>query len=131
MEIFLKTVACALVILLLCLVLGKGSKDFYMILTTIGCCMIGIVAISYIQPVVTFIKELQLRANINTELFSTVLKSVGIALLCEICNLVCADCGNASVGRMIHLLGSGVILWLSIPLYNSLFTLIDKILVTV
>lgn len=131
MDTFLKTVACIFVLLLLCLVVGKGGKDFSMLITTAGCCLIGVIIIGYLDPVISFIKELQITANINTEIFETVLKSVGIALLAEFCTLLCSDCGNASIGRMVQLLGSSVILWLSIPLFRTFLSLVEKLMVTV
>ena len=130
MDTYFKTVACIFVFLLLYLVVGKWSKDFSMLIATSVCCLVAIIIFGYIDPVISFIKDLQITANINADIFETVLKSVGIALLSEICNLLCSDCGNSSMGRMVQLLGSSVILWLSIPLFKSFLSLIEKIMVT-
>ena len=130
MDTFLKTVGCIILLLLFCLILEKGGKDFSMVIATAGCCLIGIIAIGYTEPLISFVNELQANAKINTEIFETVMKSVGIALLAEFSNLICIDCGNSAIGKMVQILGAAVILWLSIPLFNSFLSLIENIMVT-
>lgn len=129
METFVKAAACVILILLLCIVLSKQGKDFSMLLTVAGCCMIAMIAVSYLQPVISLIHRLQTLGNLNSEMMTIVIKSVGIALLGEITSLICADCGNAALGKTLQMLGSAMILWLSIPLFTSLLELVEKILV--
>ena len=57
-------------------------------------------------------------------------KWVAVELLAEFSNLICIDCGNSAIGKMVQMLGSAVILWLSIPLLNSFLSLIENIMVT-
>ena len=56
------------------------------------------------------------------------LKAVGIGLVSEIAALVCADAGNSSLGKTVQLLGSAVILWLSLPLFTMLIELLQRIM---
>jgi hypothetical protein len=42
--------------------------------------------------------------------------------------MVCADAGNASLGKVLQILASAVILWLSLPVFTALIELIQKIL---
>ena len=55
-------------------------------------------------------------------------KCVGIGLLAEISVLVCNDMGNASMGKTLQILATVVILWLSLPMLNSLLELMGRIL---
>lgn len=130
MDTFFKTVGCIILLLLFSLVLEKSGKDFSMVIATAGCCLIGIIVIGYTEPLISFINELQTNAKINSEIFETVMKSVGIALLAEFSNLICIDCGNSAIGKMVQMLGSAVILWLAIPLFSSFLSLIENIMVT-
>ena len=129
MDTFLKAAACSIIVLLLCIILGKQGKDFSMILTVGGCCMIAILAVSYLQPVVSLVERLRSIGNLNPELITIVIKAVGIAIIGEITCLICADCGNAALGKALQLLSTVVILWQSIPLFNGLIELVEKILV--
>lgn len=131
MDTFVKTAACTIIILVLCIILGKQGKDFSLILTIAGCSMIAIAAISYLDPVIDFVEKLQIMGSLDTEMFTAILKSVGIALLGEVSCLICTDSGNAALGKTLQLLSSAVILWLSVPLFNGLIELVEKILVAV
>ena len=56
------------------------------------------------------------------------LKAVGIGLVSEIAGLVCTDAGNGSLGKTLQLLGSAVILYLSLPIFTAMLELIREIL---
>ena len=63
----------------------------------------------------------------DSQLLQVILKSVGIALVSEIAMMVCADSGNAALGKALQLMSTGVILWLSLPLMKSLLQLVQRI----
>ena len=56
------------------------------------------------------------------------LKAVGIGLVSEIAGLVCNDAGNGSLGKTLQMLGSAVILYLSLPIFTAMLELIREIL---
>lgn len=127
MDIFLKAVAAVLITTILCLVMAKQGKDFSLLLTIAVCCMVITAAVAYLKPVFSFFERLTQLGEINTQMLSVLLKSVGIALLSEVTELVCKDSGNATLGKALHILACAVILWLSIPLLNELLDLMETI----
>ena len=128
MSIFFKTVAAALITAVFYLVLSKKDKDISMLLTAAVCCMILAAALTYLEPVIALIHRLQDIANMNNEMLGILLKAVGIGLLSEIIGLVCADIGNAALGKSVQMLTTAVILWLSIPLFSNLLDMVGEIL---
>lgn len=128
MEIFLKASALILIVSVLYQVVSGRCKETGTLLLVLGCCIVLMTAISYIEPVFDFIRKLQELGNLNTEMLEILLKSVGIGLLAEITVLICNDMGNAAMGKTLQILATGVILWLSLPMLNSLLELIGKIL---
>ena len=104
------------------------NKEIGTLLLVLGCCIILMTAISYIEPVFAFVEKLQTIGNLNNEMLVILLKSVGIGLLAEIAVLVCIDMGNASVAKTLQILATAVILWISLPMLNCLLDLIGKIL---
>ena len=56
------------------------------------------------------------------------LKAVGEGLVSEVGALLCTDSGNGSLGKLLQLLGSAVVLWLSLPLFTMLLELIQELL---
>lgn len=130
MNIFLKTVACVFITLILCLMLSKQGKDFSLILSIAACTIIILGAAAYLTPIIEFIEKLQAVGQINSDLFGILLKAVGIGLLAEITVLTCSDSGNAALGKALQILSSAVILWMSLPLLNELIGLVEDILVS-
>jgi stage III sporulation protein AD len=90
--------------------------------------MVGVLALTYLQPVVDFIRQLQATAQLDDGMLEILLKAVGIGLIGEIASLICADTGNAALGKSLQLLSAAVILWLSLPLLTQLLELLQQIL---
>lgn len=129
MIIFLKATAGVLISIVICLAISKQGGDFSLLLTIAVCCMVITVAFSYIEPVINFIKKLESIGRLNSDMLEILLKAVGTGMLAEIAGLICADAGNVSMGKALKLLASAVILCMSMPLFNSLLTLVEEILV--
>lgn len=129
MSIFLKATAGVLMTVVLCLTLSKQTKDLSALLTMAVCCMVVTAAITYLEPVVGFFEKLQSIGNLDSDMLRILFKAVGMGLLAEITALICSDAGNAALGKALKLLASAVILWISIPLFNSLIELVEDILV--
>ena len=128
MEIFIKASSLALIVSVLYQMVSPRSKEIGSLLAVLGCCAVLITAISFIQPIFAFVEKLQALGNLNTQMLQILLKSVGIGLVGEIVVLVCNDMGNASMGKTLQILATAVILWLSLPMFNSLLDLLGKIL---
>ncbi len=131
MSIFLKATAGVLTALILWIVVCKHTKDFSVLLTLAVCAMVVTVSLGILQPVVRFLQKLQTMVDLDNDLLSIVLKVVGIGLVTELSTLICKDSGNESMGKALQLLSTATVLWLSIPVFEKLLSLLDKILGTV
>lgn len=128
MDLFLKAVAAALITAVIGLVLARQGKDMFLLLTLAACAMIGAVAFTYLKSVISFLQRLTEMTKLNTDLLAVILKTVGIGLVGELAGLICSDAGNAALAKSIQILTTAVILWLSIPLFESLLDLVQAIL---
>jgi stage III sporulation protein AD len=128
MDLFLKAVAAALITAVIGLVLARQGKDMFLLLTLAACAMIGAVAFTYLKSVISFLQRLTEMTKLNTDLLAVILKTVGIGLIGELAGLICSDAGNAALAKSIQILTTAVILWLSIPLFESLLDLVQAIL---
>lgn len=128
MEPFLQTSALVLIAVVLSLALGKTGKETGMMLTMAVCAMVIMLGLSYLRPVLDFLRKLETLGNLNGDLIGILFKVVGISVISEIVDMVCTDSGNASLGKTLHTVAVAVILWLSIPLYDALLDLVQRIL---
>ena len=92
--------------------------------------MVCLLALGYLEPILEFLQELEVLGSLQQDMLGILLKAVGISLVGEIAGTICADSGNASLGKAIQLLASAVILYLSLPILNTMLELIRKILGT-
>ena len=128
MSVFLKAAAGVIVAVVLCIVLSKSGKDFSLLLSLLVCCAVIGVGLSYLESVFAFFDKLQTVGNLDGDKMAIVLKATGIGLLAEITNLICVDAGYATLGNSLKVLATAVVLWLALPLLESLLDLLDIIL---
>lgn len=128
MDGFWKAAAIALLTVILGLAVGKQERDISLLLTMTACCIAATIAVSYLKPVLELLWELENMAQLQSGILGILLKAVGIAFVAELAGMICQDAGNASLGKTLQILGSAVILYLSIPVFNTLLTLIREIL---
>lgn len=128
MDIILKTIGITMITVILCLFFGKQNKDISILLAMAACCIVFCAAGYYLESVLSFVNQLKVIGNLNGSFLEILLKAVGIGLICEVSALICADAGNSALGKTIHIVAAGAILWISLPLLSSLLELMDKIL---
>ncbi len=128
MDMYVKALAGVLLSLVLILLLGNRSKEMSSVVAMLVCCMTALMAMEYIRPVISFIRQLEEIGGLDQSLVKLVLKAAGIGILSEIASLVCTDSGSSSLGKAVKLLGSAAILWLSLPLFTMMIQLLQEIL---
>ena len=128
MNVFWKTAAGILTAVILWINLNKSNKDASVLMSLAVSAMAIIAASAFLQPIVTFIKKLQGIGKLDGDLVSVVLKVVGVGIVTEIAVLICKDAGNESMGKTLQFVSALAILWISIPVFEKLLALLDKIL---
>ena len=126
-ALYWKAAGAALIAVLLGLMLGR--QDMLALLTLAGCTLVGLAVLSFLEPVVEFLRRLGQLGDLVGEFVKILLKAVGVGMVTELTAMLCRDGGNASLGQALQMLGSAVILWMSIPLFEALMDLIQRILV--
>lgn len=128
MDAFWQGAAGALIACVLAVILDKQGKDSALLLTLGVCCMVGGLAVSYLSPVISFLRQLADMSQLENDMLETLLKAVGIGLVGELAALICADSGNAALGKATQILSAATLLWLSLPLLTALLELLEDIL---
>lgn len=126
MGLYWKAAAAALLAVVMTLMLRR--QEWGILLGMAACVLVVLAAAEYLQPVTELLASLKTMGELDGELMTVLLKTAGIGLTTEIASLICTDSGNASLGKGLQLLGTVVILWLSIPLFHGLLELIQEIL---
>lgn len=128
MERFLQAAAGVMAATVLWIILSKQGKEYALLLSLGACAFVLLAVFQFFQPVVELLRQLQNLGDLQPQWLSVMLKALGIGLVVEMSSLICADAGNAALGKTMQILGAVAVLWLSIPLINSLIELLQEIL---
>lgn len=128
MELFWKAASAALIAAVLGLAVGKREKDLAVLLSMAACCVLGTILFHYLEPVLDLARELESAASMDNGILDILLKIAGIALVTQLAERICIDAGNSSLGAMLQMVGTGVILYLSIPIFQIFLRMIRQIL---
>ena len=128
MELFWKIIAGVMISIVLGSFLGRADAGFTVLLAMAVCSMGAAAAMSFLEPVLDLLRELEQTAQLTDGFLHTLFRCAGVAIVSELAHLICLDAGNGSLGKMVQLLGSSVILYLSIPVLTALLSLIREIL---
>ena len=128
MSIFLKAVAGVLTAVILWISLNKNAKDYSVLLTLAVCAMVVLSSVVFLQPIVDFLRKIQSVGSLDSDLTAIILKAVGIGILTEVSVLICKDAGNESMGKALQILATTAVLWISIPVFEQLLSLLNEIL---
>ena len=128
MERFFQVSAGIMAAVILWIVLSRQGKEYALLLSIGASCIVLVVMLRFLEPVLELVEKIQSLGNLQPEWLSILLKAVGIGMVSEIGALICTDAGNATLGKTMQILGAAAVLWLSVPLVNSLFGLLEQIL---
>lgn len=128
MDDFWKTTAFVLLTVILSLSLDKTERDISAVMGIVALCIAACAAVTILNPVLNYLVELQRLFHLPDGLISILLKAVGIALVAELSASICADAGNASLGKMLQILGGAAELTLSVPMFRTLMTIIKEMI---
>lgn len=125
---FYKVALCVLVTVILCLILSKQGKEYGLLLSLFVSCAVLVVFAAYLQPIIAFLTRVRILGQLNTEAMQILLKSLGICLITELVSLICQDAGNQTMSKSLKMLGTSVVIWIALPLFEQLLDLVEKIL---
>ncbi len=128
MERFWQAAAGVMVAVVIEIFLNRQGRDMGLVLSIGVCCMVLAVMAAYLEPVLELLEQLQEMGDLDSGMLEILLKATGIGLVAELASLICADAGNAALGRAIQILAAAAVLWLAIPLVTSLMALLQQIL---
>ena len=128
MDLFWKTVGAVLISAILTLVLERQNRDYAILLTVAASAMVSIAAAKLLEPVLSFLGQLEALGSLSSDLLLSLIKIFGIGMARALEASVCNDAGNTSLGKGLRFLSNSTILYLSIPVFSSLTDLFLQIL---
>ena len=127
MEIF-KIIGIGLLTCFLAIIVKQSKPEFYIFVLISGSIILCLMVLDKFSSILIYFSKIFEKTKIDSSVFLTILKVVGIAFLSEFSASICADTGNSSIGDKIIFAGKIIILFLSIPIITNLIDMIIEIL---
>lgn len=131
MTKYLQAAALVLVAVVLILAIKRQGNDFSILISITVCAILGAVAIRFLKPVIELCMRLQEIGGLNRNMLQILVKVIGIAFTSEIAGAICSDSGNSALAKVLQILATVVILYLSVPMLTALLDVVEEILLNV
>lgn len=124
----LKIIGIAFVGVVLYQILRNTKSDFAIFVSISVGVVILVLLSDKISQVVNVFNDLSVKAGLSSEIFSSVIKIIGIGYLTEYSVNLCDDAGCGGIGKKIELCGKITILIMALPIINGIITIIGELL---
>ena len=127
MEIF-KIIGLGILICVVIIIVKQIKPEFAVLVLIAGSIIMLCYLFNYFTNILGVFDKIISKTGINAELFSIILKIVGIGYLIEFAANICSDSGNPAIADKIVLGGKLIILTVSIPIITNLLDIIVELL---
>lgn len=127
MEIF-KIIALGILICVVVIIVKQIKPEFAVLVLIAGSIIMLCYLFNYFTNILGVFDKIISKTGINAELFSIILKIVGIGYLIEFAANICSDSGNPAIADKIVLGGKLIILTVSMPIITNLLDIIVELL---
>jgi stage III sporulation protein AD len=119
-----KVIGIALVTTFAVMVLRPTKPELAAVVSMAGGAIILLMFVDALGSVVGALNTIVQKTGIRSDIFSAVLKIIGIGYLTEFAAGICKDANNESMGQKVTLAGKVIILVLALPIINGLIDII-------
>ncbi len=130
MEIIFKIIAIGLITCLATMIVRPIRSDFAVIIGLVGGLIILFMVINYLATIFEVFKEIIGITGLNSNLYTLLLKIIGVGYLIEFTAGICSDTGNSSLGDKVLLGGKIIILVMALPIITNILQIIMELLPT-
>jgi len=123
MEI-LKIILIGVITCVATIVLKNIKPELSILVSLAGGVVILVMVINSLTEIITNFSGIVNKTTVNTQLFSSVLKIVGVGYITEFGANICQDTGNSSIADKVLLAGKVIILCFALPIVNSMLNVI-------
>ena len=128
MGLLWKGIGICLVCSVLSLSLKEREKDISALLGIGACVVVSVIALSFLEPIISLLRKLETVGSLHSDHLAVLIKVVGIGAVTDTAVQFCDGSGNAGVGKVLRFLGSAVMVWSSLPVFDALLELVSSVL---
>ncbi|MBO4950730.1 MAG: hypothetical protein J6E38_06915 [Clostridia bacterium] len=116
----IRIISIALSSLTVLILLRRLNNEYATITSCFISIFICVFSFGILIPVFDFIKKLGSSETLGN-LYTLMIKSAGVCMLCSVASEMCSECGEGSIGAKIEFAGNCTLIVLGLPLIESVF----------
>lgn len=120
----LKVVILGVVISILSVFLKSIKSEYAYLCIIVGSILLILYMVNALTDIFSFFNLVVDKTGIDKDLFTVLLKIIGVGYLVEFSAGICNDSGNVSIGNKVLIAGKILIFLLSMPIVKNLFEMI-------
>lgn len=128
MEVIFKIIAIGLITCLATMIIRPIRSDFAVIIAIVGGLIILFMVVDYLLNVFEIFRDIIGITGINSNLYTLLLKIIGVGYLIEFTAGICADTGNSGLADKVLLSGKIIILVMALPIITNILQIIMELL---
>ena len=127
METVLRVTALCLTGALLAVLLHRSGGEMALLLSLAVCGVAAMVLMEPLEELRDFWEDAAAWGELPVELFTPLIKTVGIALLSRTGSDLCRDAGESAIGSVLETAGAVAAIVVSLPLFRSAWELLRSL----
>ena len=128
MDIIFKIIAIGLITCLATIIVKPIRSDFSVIIAIVGGLIILFMVVDYLSNVFEVLRNIIGISGVNSNLYTLLLKIIGVGYLIEFTAGICSDTGNSGLGDKVLLGGKIIILVMALPIITNILQIIMELL---
>ena len=120
----IKVLILGIVVSILAVLLKSVKQEYSLLCVIVGSVIIILYILNSILDIIDFFMNIVSKTGIDSQLFTILLKIVGMGYLVEFSAGICRDSGNSSVADKVVLAGKIIIFLMIMPIISNLFEVI-------
>lgn len=128
MDMMLK-ISCVILVALFCaLVLRKVVPEFSFLISLVAGVIVFVLLEGSLLEIIAKLQYLAEVSKIDSRLWSPILKTVGISMICKLTGEICRSAGEGGLASFVDLAGTILSIVIALPLMEGVMTLIVRML---
>ena len=124
----IRIIGIGLIALIIIILLKQYKPEFAIYISLLTGALILLLLTDQLSGIVNLVQSIAVKANVNSQFLSLLIKITGIAFLSEFAVSLCKDSGEGAIASKIELGSKIIIISMSIPIISSLLEIILQIL---
>ena len=127
MDIF-RVIGIAMATTFAVIILRPTKPEVAALVSVIGGILVIMLFVESLQHIIGNIARIVEGSGIRSELFSALVRIIGIGYLTEFAANICDEAGNSAMARKVTIAGKILILVLALPIINNLIEVVTGVL---